>query len=211
MDEELWKKLYFVRGGKMAKLGKISCTFMNLVTDHKGRKILSFVVNPEHTKAAENLADRIMQLKEDKLLVEVDKYKKMRSLSANAYCWVLCGDIAAAINTTDKEVYKDTIRDVGKKLPFPIADEEVANFERYWNSHGTGWITEIVGDSKLPGYKLIHGYVGSSEYDTAEMSRLIDYLIITATEMGIDTITPAETERLMQNWEESYEQKNKDY
>lgn len=42
---------------------------------------------------------------------------------------------------------------------------------------------------------------GSSEYDTKEMSRLIDGLVSECKEMGIETMPPEELERMMAAYE----------
>ena len=41
---------------------------------------------------------------------------------------------------------------------------------------------------------------GSSEYNTAEMSRFIDRIVEEAQELGIETATPDELERMKQEW-----------
>ena len=41
---------------------------------------------------------------------------------------------------------------------------------------------------------------GSSEYDTAEMSHFIDRIVEEAKELGIETATPDELERMKQEW-----------
>jgi hypothetical protein len=41
---------------------------------------------------------------------------------------------------------------------------------------------------------------GSSEYDTAEMSKFIDELVLEAKNQGIETLPPAELERMTKEW-----------
>lgn len=41
---------------------------------------------------------------------------------------------------------------------------------------------------------------GSSEYDTAEMAHFIDSIVEEAKELGIETSTPDELERMKQEW-----------
>lgn len=41
---------------------------------------------------------------------------------------------------------------------------------------------------------------GSSEYDTVEMSHFIDRIVEEAKELGIETATPDELERMKQEW-----------
>ena len=72
---------------------------------------------------------------------------------------------------------------------------------RHWEHNGLGWIAQSLGESKLEGYVNVISYYGSSEYDTAQMSRLIDLLIAECREQGIETKTPAELAALMEEWE----------
>ena len=51
--------------------------------------------------------------------------------------------------------------------------------------------------TRLSWYKVIKG---SSEYDTKEMSVFIDGIVQEAEQLGIDTLPPAEIERLKGLW-----------
>ena len=100
-----------------------------------------------------------------------------------------------------EEVYRRAIRDVGVYEPLPIRDDAVERFARVWGSHGVGWFVDVVDDSKLPGYKKVFAYYGSSKYTTAEMSRLIDYLLQDMRSMELPIpISKAEYERILKEW-----------
>ena len=58
----------------------------------------------------------------------------------------------------------------------------------------------VMGESKIEGYVNIRFFWGSSKYDTANMSRLIDGIISECKEQGIETLPPEELERLKQQW-----------
>ena len=55
-------------------------------------------------------------------------------------------------------------------------------------------------ESKLPGCVNVVLYYGSSTYDTAQMSRLIDNIIQDCKAQGIDTRTPEEVARMKEEW-----------
>ena len=131
---------------------------------------------------------------------ELKKTKKKRSLDANAYCWKLATDIAEAVRITKEEVYRRNIREVGVYTPIPIKAEAVDEFKRVWAAHGTGWFVEVIDDSKIDGYKLLFAYHGSSVYDTAQMSRLIDSLIQDAKAVGVETLSEREKSLLLEEW-----------
>ena len=46
----------------------------------------------------------------------------------------------------------------------------------------------------------IQAYYGSSTYNTAEMARFIDGIVSEARWLGIETMTPAEIERMKTAW-----------
>lgn len=136
---------------------------------------------------------------------ELKKKPKKRSKNANAFCWDLCSRIAAVINSTKEEVYRKTIKEVGIYTPLPIKAEAVEEFKKIWSSHGVGWFVEVVDESKIPGYKLIFAYNGTSTYDTAQMSRVIDSLIEDAKALGLEVLSEREKSLLLEDWENGKE------
>lgn len=136
------------------------------------------------------------------LSVEVKQYRQKRSLDANSFCWVVCQKIAEVIRSTKEEVYRRAIRDVGQFEIVPIRDDAVETWIRRWGDKGMGWFAEVMEDSKLPGYTKIISYFGSSCYDTREMAILIDELVATAQELGIETLPPSEVDSLKSLWGE---------
>ena len=49
-------------------------------------------------------------------------------------------------------------------------------------------------------YRTYVMYRGSHDYDTREMSELINGLVSECKEVGIETITPAELDEMMKAW-----------
>ena len=132
-------------------------------------------------------ADELKALTDTDLSVEVKKWRSRRSNDANALLWAICNDIAKALPTphTDKEIYRRAVLEVGPYTPVPIKSEAVEALKDRWSKQGIAWIVEVEDDSKLQGYKRVRLYYGSSTYDSAEMSRLLDYLVDEAQQMGI--------------------------
>ena len=141
-------------------------------------------------------------LKDVAVKVEVKKASKHRSKDANALCWGTCKDIGDAMKPPipKEEVYRRAIREVGEYEPLPIKNEAVATFIQRWATKGVGWFAEVIDDSKLTGYKLVFAYYGSSTYDTAAMSRLIDYLVDEAEQIGIVIPLGKEKEEALNAW-----------
>lgn len=134
--------------------------------------------------------------------VEIKKATKPRSKDANAFCWALCTDIGKAISppVPKEEVYRKAIREVGEYEPLPIREDAVETFQNRWASHGTGWFAEVIDNSKLPGYKLVFAYYGSSTYDTSSMHRLLDFLVDEAQQMGLAIPAAKEQEEMLKAW-----------
>ena len=139
-------------------------------------------------------------VKEEKLSITIDKPKKQRSNDANAYCWVLCEQIANKVNSTKINVYRKAISEVGQFEILPIKDEAVNTFIKAWQHKGIGWVCQSLGESKFRGFTNVVAYYGSSVYDTKAMSRLIEWLVEEAKELGIKTLEDLEIERLIAEW-----------
>jgi hypothetical protein len=137
------------------------------------------------------------RLKEEEVEVVIKKFRKSRSLDSNALCWAICQEIASAIKPpiTKEEVYRKAIRDVGEYVPLPIKEIGVETFCARWALKGVGWFAEVTDDSKIPGYKLVFAYYGTSTYDTKEMSTLLEYLVDDAQQMGITLKAGKELEK----------------
>jgi hypothetical protein len=131
---------------------------------------------------------------------EVKRVRKQRSLDSNSYLWLLCTEIADTIGISKEEVYRRNIREGGEYTPLPIKQEAVDDFSRIWQSHGIGWFCDVVDNSKIPGYKLLFAYHGSSEYDSKQMSLLIDRVKADAESVGIETLPPEKLSAMMNEW-----------
>ena len=142
------------------------------------------------------------ELADKDVSIEIKQVRKRRSKTANDFCWALCTDIGKAISppVPKEEVYRRAIRDVGEYEPLPIREDAVETFQNRWQAKGTGWFADVVDDSKLPGYKLVFAYYGSSTYDTSSMGRLLDYLVQDAMNMGLKIPTSKEQEEMLNAW-----------
>lgn len=126
------------------------------------------------------------------------KPRKKRSLDANAYCWVLCDKIAEKLRNTKEEVYRSAIRAVGVFTDVTVESEAVKSLIDGWNHNGTGWFAEMVDN--VAQMRTVRLYYGSSTYDTKQMARLIDELIVYCQDFGIEYLPPDELERMKQLW-----------
>lgn len=129
------------------------------------------------------------ELKDKELLVKVNSYSKRRSLSQNAYMWVLIGELANALKLSKDEVYRNYIKDYGIFEVIPIKKEAEDMFIKTWKSHGLGWVCEVLKESKLTGYDNLIAYYGSSVYTSEQMKNLLEAIIEDCKEQGINTMS----------------------
>lgn len=129
------------------------------------------------------------------------KPKKRRSLDANAYMWVLCDKIAEAIETTKENVYRTAIRQVGVFDDVHLVAPAVETLIAGWEHNGVGWFGETVDDAAE--MKTVRLYYGSSTYDSKQMARLIDEIIVYCKDFGIEHLPPDELERMKAAWGET--------
>ena len=134
---------------------------------------------------------------EGKLLsVEVKQHRKKRSLNANAYCWALINEMANVLRSSKDEVYIKMLKRYGQSSVVSIVDEAVEVFMKSVK------YAEEIGDGKVDGKDFTHikVFMGSSNYDSRQMSILIDGIVSECKELGIETMTPHEIARLKEGW-----------
>lgn len=137
-------------------------------------------------------------IKDKRLRISVKQYRAKRSLSANAYFWILIGEVAKALHTDAEALHRKYVYE----HPYVWLDE---------NGKPVGIVlTDKVNvDNALPGYWKRYGkqrdnliqYIrikGTSDMDSQEFSIVIDDLVQEAKELGIETATPDELERMKQ-------------
>lgn len=123
-------------------------------------------------------------------LFEIKEHKEKRSLNANALFWNLVGKIADAIRSSKDEVYLLMLKRYGQSEKVYISkDVDITGYFNYFEASGEY--------GNMREYTI---FKGSSEYNTEEMSILIDGVISEAKELGIETLPPWEIERMVQRW-----------
>lgn len=133
--------------------------------------------------------------------VTIKKWRKPRSLNANAYAWVLIGKITEKMkNVTPDEYYKRTIRETGIKTDvICVPNKAVDKVLEGWGRNGTGWVGEKM-DSKIEGCTNIRLMYGSSSFDSSEMARFVNFIVQDAESLGIPTVTEQEMQKMLRGW-----------
>lgn len=134
------------------------------------------------------------EIKEDKLSIEIKKYRKKRSLNSNNYAWELITQIGDILRASKEEVYMEMLKRYGQSQMISVLEEiDVSKFLKYYEEAGES----ILNGKTFKHYKV---YTGSSEMDTKQMSILIDGIVSEAKDLGIETMPPAELKALKESW-----------
>lgn len=146
------------------------------------------------------LTQIIPKLNKKKYVVEIKEFRNKRSLRANAYAWELIDKLAEKLKTEPTDIYRRLIRSIGG-VSTVVSAYDIASdrLMRNWTEKGLGWQAETLGTHD--GMRDIVLYYGSSTYDTAQMSRLIDLLVQECEQQDIETLTPAELELMKGAWQ----------
>lgn len=149
-----------------------------------------------------SVVDSLKKFGDKVLNVEIKPFRKARSLDANSYLWVLIGEMAAILKSTSDAVYEQMLIDYGAYVNLPLWKPELESEKkkhRLCVENGETVLTDKHGAEQT--FVWCKCYRGSSEYDTAEMARLIDGVVFEAKQLGIDTRTPKEIEDIKQAWQ----------
>lgn len=136
------------------------------------------------------------------------KRERKRSLSANAYAWVLIDQIAKKQLLTKEEVYRQEIGKIGSGDIVILAPDTVEEFTRQWTRKGLGWLVQRIGsrrviqdDGHLKHYEELLAIYGSSTFNTHEMSQFIDCIIQDCKALGIPVMSDSEIALLKEEWQ----------
>lgn len=133
-------------------------------------------------------------IQDQRLEITAKKYRKRRSLDANAYCWVLVTKIAEVMKSSKEEIYEELLQKYGLVQEIPItvkAEVDMSQIDGHW------FFLKESSDGKWKSYLPIRG---TSTYDSKEMANFIDRVVDDAKELGIETLPPDELERMVARW-----------
>lgn len=144
----------------------------------------------------------------EKLAVKIVKYRQKRSLDANAYYWQLLQKVAEVLDMSKPYAHNYFLGRYGQIEIFDgqavyvvIPDTEEAETKVFeaetYHLKPTSQVKKGNDGRMYRTYMMLRG---SSNYDTKEMSKLIDGLVAEAKENGIETLPPDELEQMKAMW-----------
>ena len=120
-----------------------------------------------------------------------------RSNNANAYFWMLLGELQKKLRIPKEELYRKYIRECGIYQVIPVRDDAVDRFiNDVWAKNGLGWVCDTTA-SKIEGYTNVVAYYGTSVYTSDEMAVLLDQVVQDCIEQGIPTKPKEEIDALI--------------
>ncbi len=182
----------------MESIGRLSGLAKNWLSGHWE---ITFDCDKDITEEYQRLAGK------DNLELTIKEHREKRSLDANAYFHVLVGKIADQQGISKARTKNMMICRYGQ----PIILED-GHYMIYKTNAPTDYMWEQESIHAIPvKYDIENGnevtfykiYRGSHEYNSKEMSILIDGVVSEAKELGIETMTPNQIERMKAAWKDS--------
>lgn len=162
---------------------KLVGDLVNKSRDIEGNMLITFKVNNVRLEAM------LLELENKPYSIEIKEVSNKRSLQQNAYLWALIDEIDKELNgyLSDRMgVYCQILEMANAKYEYLLCEERVLDSLR--ENAGIRAL-EVKGNEYVNGieYLLVKVYIGSSKFDTKEMTQLLDTAIHYAEELGIVT------------------------
>ena len=145
-----------------------------------------------------------LNLKDKPLDLELSAHREKRSLNANNYFYVLLSRMAEKLHTSTNELHNIMLSRYGypevvenNLVTVALKKDIDPNHIEGLHLKSTGHITVNSKGVEFINYLVMRG---SHTFNTAEMAHLIDGVISEAKDLGIDTLTPDEKERMLATW-----------
>ena len=172
----------------------MQCRLIDLSTSLNGKQRLTVELDGDFRGTWDDLHDKECD-------ITVKKYRKKRSLDANAYAWVLIGKIAERKRISPTEVYRHAIRDIGGIYDMvAVKNAAVPRLKQQWKAQGLGWQVEEF-ESAIPGWSNLMLFYGSSVYDSKQMADLIESLRQDAISLGIEVDDENKIKSLLEEYD----------
>lgn len=156
------------------------------MTDENDNLVISYVVNKQDKTVA--LLAFNEQKDKPKLEIEVKQYKSKRSIEQNRMLWALLEKMAKAVSgvnstITREECYCIMLEEAGVKYDYLLALPETENeLRKSFRAIRNMGIQREVNGKTLTMYQY---FIGSSKFNTKEMTELIEAVLNKLVELGV--------------------------
>lgn len=129
--------------------------------------------------------------------VEVKQHREKRSLDANSYAFKLMSKIAEVLTSTTEEVYEQMLRRYGVHDYCVVITAAIPTLKKAFKYIDVNNKVKVNGKDAVQ----VKCILGSSNYDSLQMSKFIDGIKTECDTLKITTMTPKEIEQLIKNME----------
>ena len=168
-------------------MSKFTADRVYKMQDEDGNTIISFVVSGSNKYAANMSVEELKKISGSKISVEAKQYKSKRSLEQNKLLWALLGKMAfATTGSKDKieteDCYCQMLERANVECDFllclPKARELLEQNFR---------VVKEIGEREVNGkvLKMYQVWLGSSTFDTKQMTELIEVTLDKLAELGV--------------------------
>lgn len=173
-----------------ARISNISRDFTS------GKVLMTFELDHYESEEVDRLMSRELRLK-------AVIWRENKTLTQNGYYWKLVELIAQELGSTKEEIHENMIQSYSPMMrdkdgvPITVKQPKFQSpecLEGHW---------KFAHESKDGESNILVRLKGVRNYDTKEMSVLLDHTVQEAKELGIETLPPKEIERI-KNLEVNY-------
>ena len=149
--------------------------------------------------------EELEKYRDKDLDLEIKLHREKRSIDANNMLWACLGDIAKALNADPWDMYLYMLKRYGVYVPMLVRAEAAKDMKRLYRE------TEEVGRRIIDDEEWVDllCFIGSSNYNTAEFSHLLDGVISEMKGMHLDVPPSEDMKRALERWEKEYERRTK--
>ena len=131
-------------------------------------------------QATDAFMEQLEKLQRFNLVLKVGRFRDKRSLNANALLWKCCTSLADILHVSKDEVYLKALMDYGENIYIAAVPEAERSLRATFKEVIPLGMHNINGQ-RFMNFRCV---LGSSQYNTEQMSRLLDGVIEDCKEMG---------------------------
>lgn len=178
---------------------EVTGKFANAAVDLEGNLTATFLINEKESALGE--LNKFSQRSDDLLSITVKKHRKKRSLDANAMLWSCINKIAGKTGRDSWDVYLMMLERYGQFTYIKVREDAVERIKSQWRE-----CREVGFEEFRDGARYIEMlcYYGSSTYDSKEFSILLDGVIDSMKDLGLQIPATKDVQRSIEAWEAQY-------
>lgn len=181
--------------------------------DDDGNTYIISRVKPESKYNIKSILQEIKQ-SDKEITITFDYRKNKRSLDQNALLWALLTIYAKALgggrqgSIQPEEIYYQMLNKYGAAQFLVLQEEAVEELRRLYRDIKIIDDAVVERNGKRTPAKLVKCITGSSQYDTKQMTTLIDGVFDELAAIGVDAGTSQQVSEYYNNWNEHKNSKN---